>query len=186
MSENTNKIILEDDREETKATIKELYSLAKKQTPETFPAFMQNLIANYVYDYGTVTHAFAIAAIGAASAMDNCDIGGITGFQASFVMWNFIQEWLYSQNKCGMRLLNYDDMLYPQYAHKFKKAITQDVWDSLQEQAKKAIEEDDAQKEVVGEDGTVYPPLHANPKVRAHWESIVNGKVPFGYYVKGE
>lgn len=172
------KIFLDEENPNTNEVIEDLYSKARNQTPETFPEFMKTLIERYAYDYGTITHALAIAAIGAASAMDSSDVGGITGFQASFVTWNFVRYWLFKNNKCGLRLMDYDDMLYPQYRYKFDRVIDQSTWDHIQDEARKAIEQDDALSDVGG--------VRAHPDVRQHWENIVNGKVPFGFHVKGE
>ena len=33
-------------------------------------------------------------------------------------MWEFIKHWNYTDNKTGMKMVNYDDMLYPQYDYK--------------------------------------------------------------------
>ena len=129
-------------------------------------SFLQNVKDNYNTGYGTAPRAIAQAAIATAKYLSFNF--GITGFQASCVMWDFIGDWLYSDNECGMRLVNYDDMLYPQYEYKFEKAIDKDLFDDLQRAAKKKLEEH----------------KDAHPAVVAHWKSIVNGNVPFGYAVK--
>ena len=147
---------------------KDWYKEADKQTLDTLEDFIKHLMNDYYHDYGTVCHAIAASAIAAGHAACNEPQGGITGFQASFVMWDFIKEWMYSQNKCGMKLTNYDDMLYPQYEYKFQKTITPGAWEKIQEEAKKNLENND----------------YACLEVRAHWKSIVDGKVPFGYIVK--
>jgi hypothetical protein len=71
--------------------------------------------------------------------------------------------------KCGLKLINYDDMLYPQLEHKFEKTITPDVWDALQTEAAARLKEH---------------PDWTHPNVVSHWQSIVDGKVPFGYSVQ--
>lgn len=95
--------------------------------------------------------------------------GGITGFQVGAVMWEFIRRWEFTSNKTGLKILNYDNMLYPQMADKFEKKISRGVWNLLQKEAKERLEKD-------GES--------AADSVVAHWRSIVAGKVPFGYVVK--
>ena len=100
-------------------------------------------------------------------AMNRTDQGGITGFQASAIMWEFIKHWNYTDNKTGMKIVNYDDMLYPQYDFKFQKTITESIWKSIQDVAKNHLEENET----------------AHPNVIAHWKSIVNGKIPFGYKI---
>jgi hypothetical protein len=65
-------------------------------------------------------------------------------------------------------------MLYPQYDNKFEKTITPYICEAIQKAA----------KEQLAEDGTHG--YYAHPNVRAHWESIVAGNVPFGYSVKDD
>lgn len=154
---------------------KEWYGQAKKQTLETLPDFINHVMNDYNHDYGTVCHAIGACALAAAWAANNekgaC--GGITGFQAGFVMWKFIQQWSYPNNKTGLRLLNYDDMLYPQYDYKFEKTISPDTWKALQDQAKKNLEDNNEDRW-----------WKAYPDVIAHWQSIVDGVVPHGFAVK--
>ena len=68
-----------------------------------------------------------------------------------------------------MALIDYDNMLYPQYAYKFEKTIAPNTWKSLQEAVREKIEQD-------GE--------YAHPEVLKHWKSIADGIVPFGYQIK--
>ena len=153
---------------------KEWFEQAKKQTFETLPDFMNHVMNDYIHDYGTVCHAVSACALAAAWAANDSKgaRGGITGFQAAFVMWDFIKQWDYSSNKCGLKIVDYDDMLYPQYDHKFDKTISSNTWEALQERAKELLSEN--------ENSIVHP------DVREHWKSIVNGLVPFGYTVKNE
>ena len=150
---------------------KKWFEDAKNQTLETLPAFMNNILNGYVHDYGTICHAISACALAAAYAANNSDQGGITGFQASFVLWDFIRQWSYSSNRCGLRILDYDAMLYPGYADHYDKVISEEIWESLQEEAKKKLEQAKKNKEF------------ASPNVVEHWRSIVDGKVPFGFRV---
>lgn len=129
--------------------------------------FLRNIQDNYNCGYSEAPRAIAQATLAVAWYL--ADEFGITGFQASFVMWDFIKDWLFSSNECGMSLVNYDNMLYPQYEDKFQKTIAPDTFDALQNKAKRLIETD-------GD--------HAHPAVIKHWKSIAAGKVPFGYVVK--
>ena len=79
--------------------------------------FYSSLFNDYVHDYGTMVHAIGAFAVAAASL--GADTMGITGFQAGFVMWDFIQNWTYTHNKTGLKIVDYDNMLYPQYDYKF-------------------------------------------------------------------
>ena len=128
--------------------------------------FLQRVKDNCNTGYSTAPRAIAQAAL--ATAWYLSSEFGITGFQAGFVMWDFIRDWMYPDNKCGMKIIDYDDMLYPQYYDKFDKTISRDVFEALQKTAKKYLEESE----------------YAHPAVINHWKSIVNGNVPFGYTVK--
>ena len=129
--------------------------------------FLRNIQDNYNCGYGEAPRAIAQASLAVAWYLAN--EFGITGFQASFVMWDFIKDWLFSSNECGMRLINYDNMLYPQYEDEFQKTIAPDTFDALQNKAKRLIETN-------GD--------HAHPAVIEHWKSIAAGNIPFGYVVK--
>jgi len=61
-------------------------------------------------------------------------------------------------------------MLYPQYKHQFEKTISEDTWKFLQNKAAEEI----ASKELLHKD------------VRKHMQSIIDGKIPFGYKIKEE
>lgn len=128
--------------------------------------FLQRVKDNCNTGYGTAPRAIAQAALAVAWYLAS-DFG-ITGFQAGFVMWEFIRDWQYSNNECGMKIVNYDDMLYPQCDYKFDKVISKDTFEALQKKAKKNLEECD----------------YAHPNVINHWKSIASGNVPFGYAVK--
>lgn len=114
---------------------------ASKATIETLPNFLKEITENYQHDYGTICHAMAIAAIASARAINASPQGGITGFQAGAIMWEFIREWNYSGNKTGLKLVDYDNLLYPQYEDEFEKAISSGVWENLQKEAKANIRE---------------------------------------------
>lgn len=148
---------------------KEWYERAKSMRPEDFPEFFREMTEDYIHDYGTVCHAMAAVGLAAMFAFNNSEgaCGGITGFQAGCVMWEVIRYMNYENNKCGLRLLDMDDLLYPQYEHKFT-AISKDTWDAVKKEARKRLLERGA----------------AHPDVVAHWESIVEGNVPFGLRIE--
>lgn len=154
----------------------EWFKQAEEQTLETLPEFVNHVMNDYDHDYGTVVHAISACALAAAWAANRAEgaCGGIAGFQAGFVMWDFVRQWNHKNNKTGMRLINYDDLLYPQHANKFDKTLTPSTWEHVQKEAKAKIEEahDDAHGYAV------------HPDVMAHWQSIADGKLPFGFIVK--
>jgi len=147
---------------------KEWYKEAEKMSMDKLFPFINHLLNDYEHDYGTICHALAAGAIATANAMNNSEQGGITGFQAGAVMWKFIEHWLPCNGP--MRLVRYEEMLYPQYAEKFEKTISEATWKWLQKEAKKLLESG----------GNMHP------DVKTHMESIVNGKVPFGYTIKAD
>jgi len=142
------------------------YSEAAKQTFETLPTFVKSLKDFPGHDYNTTVYAPSAAILGMAWSM--AEYFGNTGFQASCIMWEFITNWMGVYHNKPLKLVNYADMLYPQYQHHFEKTITPDTWMWLQEQAKKKLEESG----------------YACDEVKEHWKSIIDGKVPFGYTVR--
>ena len=146
------------------------YVEARQQTEATLPEFIRRLSHDYIHDYGTICHAITASAIGAAHAVDRSENGGITGFQAGAVMWEFIRNWITEHKDKPLRIINFADMCYPQYAEKFACTISPQTWAFLQDEAAKLLAEQS----------------HAHSAVRAHWQSIVEGIVPFGYTVTKE
>lgn len=140
----------------------------KRKNIKDFPdlvAFLEDVKNNYNTDYGGAPRAIAQASLAVAWYL--AEEFGITGFQAGCTMWDFIKDWEYPTNECGLRILDFDKMLYPQYQHRFEKTINSDTWNNIQKAACKQLE--DAK--------------YAHPDVVAHWQSIVDGNVPFGYTV---
>ncbi len=128
--------------------------------------YIQSIRDNYDIGYGTAPRAIAQAVL--ATSYYLADMFGITGFQASFVMWDFIKDWSFRGNKCGLKIVNYDDMLYPQYNYKFQKTIKKDTFEVLQKAAENNLKK--------------YKSASSN--VIEHWKSIVDGNVPFGYIIE--
>lgn len=153
-----------EDSQELKLT-KKWQEEARKQTLETLPAFLQKL-ATHEHDYGTICRAIAAAAVGAAWAIEHSPHGGITGFQASCVTWDFLEHW--GSIKFPAAIVRYEDMLFPQYAEKFN-SITPETWEHLQAKARENL---------------AQPREHAHPAVAAHWQTVADGVVPFGYTVR--
>jgi hypothetical protein len=145
---------------------KEWHEEAKKQTLRTLPKFIKHLMDDYAHSYGTIVKAMACAVYATIHVCNNMPSGSITGFQASCLVWQIIDEMGMFKSESGSRILTFDDMLYPQNSNRFS-CIDKDTWDKLQELAKSKLEEDGA--------------MH--PDVRKHLQSIVNGTVPFGWKV---
>jgi len=145
------------------------YIDAREQTPNTILQFMDHLIYDYEHDYGTICHAITAAAIAAAYAVDKTEQGGITGFQAGAIMWEFIIHWMHYEDQ-PLSLVKYEEMLYPQYRDRFR-TVSADTWKWLQEKAQENL--DNAAGSMV-----------LSSAVVEHWKLIVEGIVPFGYTVQ--
>lgn len=160
--------------EDNRDDIEQWFSDAKEQTFETLPEFIRHVMNDYIHDYGTVVHAIGACAVATAWACDRMDgaRGGITGFQASFVMWDFVRRWSYNNNKCGLRLVDFDNLLYPQYADRFAPTISKSTWESVQKQAKEELSK-----------LNWNDPFSPANRVIEHWKSIADGNVPFGLTV---
>ena len=144
---------------------KEWFAEAENINMKDLPAFIEKMMHGYHHDYGTACHAVAACALAAAWA--TCSEEGLTGFQAGFVMWDFIRNWVFRGNECGLRLIDYDDMLYPQYADKYEKVISEATWEKIRKKAEENLAEHN----------------DANGNVVRHWKRIASGEVPFGYKV---
>lgn len=139
----------------------------KEVTLETLPAFVNELM-NQEHDYGSICVALGLAAAATAWACDKHENGGITGFQAGAVFWEFVRAWDPSMiGECGARVVNYDELLFPQYKTKFT-SISQSTFDTLKKEAEKQLADNDM----------------AHPEVIAHWQSIVAGQVPFDLSIR--
>jgi len=153
---------------------KEWFKEATEQIIETLPKFINHVMNDYEHDYGTICNAIAACSLAAAWAANKHEQGGITGYQAGFVMWDFIKGWMYSNNKTALRIIDYDNMLYPQYEEKFDKVISKEIFEGIQKEAKNRLDAFEANPEND----------YAHPNVVKHWKSIVAGNVPFGYRIK--
>ena len=121
---------------------------------------------NYNTGYGVAPRAIAQAAVATASYL--LSEMGCTGFQASCCMWDFVRDLIYTNNKAGLKIIDYDNLLYPQYEDKLTdKTISADQWETLQKEALEGLK--------CG---------FGSPGVVDHWLSIVRGVVPFGFSVK--
>jgi hypothetical protein len=136
----------------------------RPKTPDELAEFVRGILA-YRHDYGTICHAAAAAALAACWTV-NADPtqGGITGFQAGAIMWEFIQRWQHLDGPA--RLLRLDDMIYPHHIDKFT-SIPSSVFERLQKRAAEKLRE--------------HPDAH--PENFSHWKRIVDGMVPFGYRI---
>lgn len=176
MSEDESETTETMSSEEFNAIIESFFKGVDDVKPGDLPQFIEQVMGTVadVMDkdmsrgYGAAPAAVAACAVAAAWAANSHEkAGGITGFQASFVMWEFIKRWM--RKEAPMMLVDYDLMLYPQYEYRFRKTLSKDTWEWLRSEAKRRLGSEDA-----------------HPNVRAHWVSIAEGRVPFGYSVSEE
>lgn len=137
----------------------------KSMTLETLPTFLKEL-AEFNHDYNTICYALAAGAVATAWALNRTPSGNITGFQASAIMWEFMGAWNHVEAPAW--LLKGEDMLFPQYAEKFN-SVSRETFAWLQEHARKKLDEKDGM---------------AHARVKAHWQAIADGKVPFGLSIR--
>ena len=169
---------MEDERrriQEEDGVQEEWYKRAEMMTIAELPEFMRELSEDYAHDYGTICHAIAASALAAAHAFDRGPSGGITGFQAGAVCWQFVTEWGALGTKgAPMRFVDYDKLLYPQYEDHFQKTIKATTWERLQEEAKKRLA------------GIIAGTTNPAGRVVNHWQNIVDGIVPFDLSVEAK
>lgn len=153
----------------TEQEYKELiYEKAKNvKTKEDLDNILAEVVNDKELDYGKICYAISGCMLATLNYIDGSEVGGITGFQASIIGWQMVRK-LIVDSEIGMKLVDYANMLYPQYEHEFEKTIPAKVWENIQEQAKRNLQN--------------VPDAH--PNVIKHWKKIVAGEVPFGYKVK--
>lgn len=126
---------------------KQWYDNAKNMTLDNLPYFINHLTQDYTHDYDTVVHAISAAMLATMNAMNNAPGFGITGYQASFIMWEMVHNISFRHNKTGLKIVDYDNFLCPQYNYLFEKTINKNTWVSLQRQAADYIKHNDYAKE---------------------------------------
>ena len=144
--------------------IKQWYEKAKHvDTIEKLDEFIEYVYSSGSCDYSSCMDAVTVITIAASCCAKN--YYKLNDFQASVVGLKYLMHWSYDyRNTAGISVRDWTDMLYPQYQYKFEKKIDKGMFNALQIKAKEKLEEDDG-----------------DPTVRAHWQSIVDGIIPFGY-----
>lgn len=143
------------------------------ESSEQLYGYISDVTDNYNYGYEISAEAAAQALVATADYIFKKM--GMTGFQASWIALNFYAEIMHPNLKTMLRVINFDDMIYPQCGRRFDKVISSDTWKQIQNYAKSELD-----KLVECKDEYIHP------AVKAHWESIVEGNVPFGYTVEDE
>lgn len=122
-------------------------------------------IIEYGHDYGSIVYGCMAAMKAAFNVVERSPNGGITGFQAGCIGWECVHEFMMTKPPC--KLIDYNNMLYPQYQDKFEKTISQTTWDALQKKAGENLNEKRS----------------ASDNIVAHWQSVRDGKIPFGFTI---
>lgn len=148
-------------RDEFKERVKDI-------TIEDLPAVINDLM-NREHDYGSICVALGTLAAATAWACNKHKNGGITGFQAGAVFWEFARAWgSPTIGETGARFVNYDNLLYPQYEDHFG-TIDSDTLNRVRAAAAKKLAE-------------LNDDMVASSVVQ-HWRFLANGGVPFGLRV---
>lgn len=124
------------------------------ETMEELETYIEGL-CDQTHDYGTCCYAVSMAAVATFQYM--AQYFGITGFQAGYADMDILRRTRNMKN--GFRILDYDNLLYPQYKDRFP------TWDSLIDEhiehlAKAAQEKLDKFE-------------HAHPDVKAYWKKLI-------------
>lgn len=134
------------------------------KTKEELNALLDE-ITEYKHDYGTIIYGIMAAMKASFRVVNESPNGGITGFQAGCLGWECVHEFMMIGSPA--RILDYNNLLFPQYKSKFDKVISQETWDNLVSKAKTNLIENKT----------------AHPNVIAHWKSCADGILPFGFTI---
>jgi hypothetical protein len=142
-------------------------------TTDDLKTFVDELLANE-YDYGAIVHACFAAAMAAFNVIEHSPQGGITGFQASCLMWMFIRQFGSHLPDAILHLRDWSRALYPQYESEFSHTVHHKTMGRLVELAKAKLAEAHSDPESL-----------VHPDILSHWTLIAKGKAPFGLTVFG-
>ena len=137
---------------------------SEKLDIDSLGPWIKDITLNTKHDYNTVAEAVVAATLAASDTVGKTL--GITAFQHGWAGGQVLLRFQYSTNKAGIKIIDFDNMLYPQYGDRFDRTIDQNTWSSLQKEAKRLLSER-------GED--------CHPDVKEHWQSIADGIIPFKY-----
>lgn len=131
------------------------------KTIEELTSYINSLVKQE-HDYGTCVYAMSMAALATFYYVSH-ELG-VTGFQASCADLDFLRRT--RDYKMGFRVIDYKNLLYPQYLNKEHFPT---VTDLISENKEKLIVE--AEK-------LIQESPEAHPDVIAHWKRIASLKVP--------
>ena len=106
-----------------------IYEKAKNvKTKKDLDELLSEVIESKDLCYGKIVYAICGCMKATMNYINNSEIGGITGFQAGFIGWEMIKEYTVVSSNTALKLINYDDMLFPQKKELFDKVIEKDIW----------------------------------------------------------
>lgn len=120
--------------------------------------FVKKVMQGYEHDYGTYVHAVSVC----TKAFIRYYGSGMSGVQASFLMWDIIRNTFGKQDKFGLQLVEYESILFPQMLYRLEVKIDEDTHEKIIETAKQYLIE---KKDVAEE-------------VKKHWEKLASGWLP--------
>lgn len=149
--------------EENKNNYEQWYELASTITVDSLGAFAKT-VKGGVVDSNSLIHAI-ISTVCATTHAFTYELGVNPEFMRLLSILVYRQ--LNNMEDGFTNILNYDDMLDPVNRRKFDKVMQQEVFEDLQQKAMAILES--------GQE------LH--PATKHHLESILAGRVPFGYEI---
>ena len=109
------------------------------------------------HDYGTCVYAMSIASEAAFNWAARSL--GVTGFQASCADMDILRRT--RQFKGGFQIVDYNNLLYPQYRDKFDSLTFESLLHEHKDELKKRASE------------LLIANPNSHPKVKAHWERLI-------------
>src|SRR5574344_459186 len=87
----------------------------------------------------------------------------------SKIVFSVLFNYKYVGNQIGIKITNYDDLLYPDFKKEFEnKTINKNLFEILQQKAKFLLEN---------------APKNTASNVKKHWKTIIDGKPPYGFKI---
>jgi len=132
----------------------------KELWPKSEKALIRHIgeLLNRPHDYGTCVYAVSLASIATFNYMARKL--GITGFQSSCADLDILRR---NRNMEGFRIINYDDLLYPQYldSEHFPSHVEliQENKEILKKKARELLKKSNE---------------FVHPEVKSHWEYLAS------------
>lgn len=143
---------------------KEIYRrVLEVKTKEQLLEFLDKEIENEELTKDNIDHAIAAFMLAASNVLVQKHGNLIDKDKAGDIMWNFIRHWLPEFAYAPIRMLIYEDLLFPQFERNFK-TITKDIQEWVKKQAEHNLKTHGDK---------------AAPELVEHWRKIINGYIPY-------